>query len=213
MPENEGMSTTADVRYTGYAAISVIFFSIFAVFVGYIGRISVPYFDGDIFPAVFFLFGMVSFLGGALFLYRTADGDDSWYFRVPLIVSIAVVALSSFLTPALQVQEVLLVFQYSALVNAYIGSLAFILLAPLSALFFHSIPVLRRGCVSGHVVVSLAASLLSGLMLLGMLQGDVILFPHPGESLHGFCSWFYLLFGLPAIGIMFLVTSPRVGHP
>ena len=213
MPEREGMNATADVRYTGYAAISVIFFSIFAVIAGYAGRISVPYFDGDIFPAVFFLFGMVSFLGGALFLYRTADGDDSWYLRVPLIVSIAVVVVSSFLIPALQAQEVLLVYQYSALVNAYTGSLAFILLAPFSALFFHSIPVLRSGCVSGHVVVSLAASLLSGLMLLGMLQGDVILFPHPSESLFGLCSWFYLLIGLPVIGIMFLVTSSRVGHP
>ena len=209
MAVNERAGIRAYTKFIGYTAISTIFFSILAILIGFSSLVEIAYFGRNMFAAIFFLFGIISFLGGALFLYKTGNEDHTWYFRIPLVITIAIVALSSFFSPALQVQGVLLQFPDLGVINAFVGSCAFILLAPFSALFLHSLKAQGEGVMSVHVVISLMASILSVIMFTGLLLHDSTMFPCPNDSLFGLGYWLYLIFGMPAVGAMFLATANR----
>jgi len=187
------------------AAISAIFFSVILIFAGSLAGTNLPYFGANMFAATYFLFGTISFLGCALFLFETRDEDTSWNFRIPLMLALAAVMLSSFLFPALQSQEILRAVPGSGLAIAAAGSLAFILLAPCSALFFYSFRETDQGTLSGSVLTCLAVSTVSAGMFIAMpFQLNSTLFLYPTESLFGLWYWLYLIVGMPVIGALFL---------
>jgi hypothetical protein len=196
--------------FIGHVALSIVFFSVFAIFLGFFNYPYLPYFGSNIFAAVFFAFGMISFLGGALFLYVTADAGMAWNYRIPLVGLAAVITLSSFLSPALQTRGVLAVLPGLGLVMAMAGSYAIVLLAPAAVLFFHSLRPIRRSDIGIHVVLSLGVSLVSALLFLGLLlQTGGPLHPYPEESGYGLWFWIYLAVGMPLVGAFVLASSAK----
>ena len=198
----------AHSEFIGHVTLSAVFFSIFAVVIWFFHPQDLPYFGTNILTAVFFSLGMVSFLGGALFLYTTADDGRAWDFRLPLVGLAAVVTISTFLFPAFQTPAVLAVLPSLGVMVAMVGSYALVLLAPAAILFFHSLRPIRRNVIDIHIVLSLAVSLLSGFLFLGLLlQAGGPFFPYPDESVYGLGFWLYLVFGMPIVGIFILGTA------
>ena len=200
----------AHARFVGHVALSVVFFSVCVILPGYINHFDLPYFGTNMFTAVFFAFGMISFLGGALFLYVTIVDGREWNFRLPLVGLAAVVTLFSFLSPALQTRGVLSVLPGLGLVAAMIWSYSIVLFAPAAVLFFHSLRPIRRGDLGIHVVLSIGVSLISMVLFLGLLlQTGGPLHPYPEESGYGLWFWVYLIIGLPLVGAFVLATSAK----
>jgi MFS family permease len=195
-------------RFVGHVALSVVFFSIVAIIFWFFHPESLPYFGSNIFYAVFFAFGMISFLGGALFLYVTIGDGREWNFRLPLVCLAAVVTLSSFLTPALQTRGVLALFPGLGLAMAMVWSYAVVLLVPAAVFFFASLRPFERRNMGTFEVLSIGVSLLSAYLILGLLlQTGGPMHPYPDESWYGLMFWVYLIFGMPLVGGLVLASS------
>ncbi len=197
-------------KFIGHVALSAVFFSVFPIFLGMFNHVDLPYFGTNMFMAVFFAFGMISFLGGALFLYVTIGDGREWNFRLPLVCLVAVVTLSSFLTPAFQTRGVLAVFPGLGLATAMVWSYAVVLLVPAVVFFFASLRPFEKGNMGTFEVLSIGVSLLSAYLILGLLlQTGGSLHPYPDESWYGLMFWVYLIFWMPLVGAFVLASSVR----
>lgn len=193
------MSGVLENRYLKkgeYIAISAIFFSFVVLVITRPIQSEIPYFGTNMFAAIFFFLGIVSFSGSILFLHFMKREVQIWYLGIPLVIAIAIVTITSFFYPSLPSGFPM---YGAALFNSKIQQIATYLLAPFSALFFYSLMKMRDE-MKILVPVSLGISIVfSGLIIDIPMMNDLT--PYLA---------YYWLIGMPLIGIEFLATFINV---
>jgi hypothetical protein len=190
-----GITMNKYTRNIAYIAISAIFFSFLVLLFTRPYHNEIPYFGANLYAAIFFFLGLVSLTGGIIFLYTIKNEVRAWYLGIPLVVAIAAVTISSFLSPALTEYCESPVCDVAALFNPVIGQIVIYLLAPFSALFFYSLQQIK-GDVTILVLISLGVSIL--------FSGGLI-FEIPMHDISPFLL-FFMTVGMPVIGAEFLAT-------
>ena len=203
---------TPDKKPLALAALSLVFFSVFGMFVlvfvrGISGFHEIPWFGSNNLAALQGVLGLISAGGCIFFLSLTKNQSRLWYFGIPLAITLTIITLSSFITP-LPLNPDMMVL------NQNTGQAALFLLAPCSALFFYSEKQKNDGAM-GLVILSLVVCILSALLLYGLI------FPPqyaPGSKtgagpiVSELCFWIYYMFGLPIIGALFLSRAFGFHH-
>ena len=152
---------------------------------------------------------LISLAGCTLCLKdRRAEGRH-WHFGIPLWVAMAVAAVSLLLPRVILAGGGIPFSADPIYLTQNAQSAALFLLAPSSALFFWSQKDLLGG-VSGHVDIALLISILSAILLYGLL---VPVQYAPGEhvsmSMYEPVCWIYLILGLPVVGALYIALGLR----
>lgn len=203
---------TPGTKSLAFAGTSAVFFTPIGLYLSFFlpvvagSRVDLPWFGSDYFVAVPAVLGLISVIGCILLLSQGKKLSRLWYFGIPLGITLTVITVSSFLSPLPLSPD--LMFP-----NKNTGQAALFLLAPSSALFFYGEKKIH-GCGRGLVIISLLVSILSAVLLYGLI------FPPqyaPGEHVFGnpyeLYFWVYYLLGLPIVGALFLSRAFGFYHP
>jgi hypothetical protein len=160
----------------------------------------------------------ISLCGGVAFLLSTRNGNPSWYLGIPLCIMFAITAVSPLVSGILVIHDPNPPLYHPGILWILLSQAAFCLLPPCAALFFWSqralgswVPVLAA--VALLITISSAAMLWAEyspfLVSAGliprepptMVDGQVVRMENDGPLI------LYLGFGLPIIGIFFLILA------
>ncbi len=188
------------IKNIAYASISAIYFSFLVLLFIPPHHPEVPYFGSLLYNAISFFLGLISFSGAIIFLYTIKNEIRTWFLEIPLIIAIAVVTISSFISPAVLTGTP--VHGATVIFSQVHGFFALYLLAPFSALFFWSLKDLKTD-VRVLILLPLGISI--------FFSGLIIEIPTMHDITAGFI--FYSFIGMPLIGLEFIATCVGLREP
>ena len=163
-------------------------------------------------------FACVSLCGGIAFLLVTRNENPSWYLGIPLCIMFAITAISPLVSGILVINDPSPPIYHPGILWILLSQAAVCLIPPCAALFFWSQRALGRW-VPVLAALALLITLSSAAMLCAefspwlvsaglippesppMVDGQVVRMENDGPLI------LYLGFGLPLIGIFFLILA------
>jgi hypothetical protein len=160
----------------------------------------------------------ISLCGGIAFLLATKNENSSWYLGIPLCIMFAITAVSPLVSAILVIHDPSPPIYHPGVLWILLSQAAVCLIPPCAALFFWSQRALGRwvpvlAALALLITISSAAMLYAEfspwLVSAGlipqepptMVDGQLVRMENDGALI------LYLLFGLPIIGILFLVLA------
>ena len=163
-------------------------------------------------------FACISLCGGIAFLLATRNENPSWYLGIPLCIMFAITAISPLVSGILVIHDMSPPIYHPGVLWILLSQAAVCLIPPCAALFFWSQRALGR-----WVPVLAALALLITISSAAMLWAETapylvsagLIPPEPPTMVDGHvvkvendgALILYLMFGLPIIGILFLVLA------
>ena len=160
----------------------------------------------------------ISLCGGVAFLLSTRNENPSWYLGIPLCIMFAITAVSPLVSGILVIHDPNPPFSHPGILWILLSQAAFCLLPPCAALFFWS-----QRALGSWVPVLAAVALLITLSSAAMFSAEAspylvsagLIPPEPTPMVNGLPVKvendgpliLYMGFGLPIIGIFFLILA------
>jgi hypothetical protein len=209
-PENGRSMRT---NHLSLPAMSVLFFclpllTVLNAVLGFLANTTgldlIPYVSDFSIPA------FISLCGGIVFLISTREGNPSWFLGIPLCIAFAITAISSVVSGLLVISNPNPPIYEPGIVWTLLSQAAFCLLPPCAALFFWSQKRLGRWVpvLAGiALVITLCSVAVLYFEFSPYLVSAGFIPPGPPHVENDGFLILYLMFGLPIIGILFLVLA------
>jgi hypothetical protein len=202
-------------KYLALVVMSAVFFSVPLISVLDTVQVYLVMTAGLELPLVYMLgdFSLTAFIslcGGVAFLLSTRTENPSWYLGIPLCIAFAITAVSPLVSGLLIISNPTPPIYEPGVVWILLSQTVFCLLPPSAALFFWSQKWLGRW-VPVLTGIALVITLCSVATLYfefspSLVSAGLIPPGPPHVENDGFLI-LYLMFGLPIIGILFLVLA------